>query len=45
MRNDIELLSQNYLEYNSFDISSILGKGKKRTISELSEEENSCFIV
>ena len=39
-KNDIELLSQNYLEYNSFDISSVLGKGeKKRTISELSEEK------
>ena len=40
MRHDIELLSQNYLEYNSFDISSVLGKGKlKRNISELSEEK------
>ena len=40
MRHDIELLSQNYLEYDSFDISSVLGKGKeKRSISELSEEK------
>ena len=40
MRHDIELLSQNYLEYDSFDIISVLGKGKeKRSISELSEEK------
>ena len=40
MRHDIELLSENYLRYNSFDISSVLGKGKqKRNISELSEEK------
>ena len=40
MRHDIEILSQNYLEYNSFDISSVLGKGKqKRSVSELSEDK------
>ena len=40
MRHDIEILSQNYLEYNIFDISSVLGKGKqKRSVSELSEEK------
>ena len=40
MRHDIEILSQNYLKYNIFDISSVLGKGKqKRSISELSEEK------
>ena len=40
MRHDIELLSQNYLKHNSFDIGSVLGKGKqKRSISELSEEK------
>ena len=36
----LNCFSQNYLEYDSFDISSVLGKGKeKRSISELSEEK------
>lgn len=40
MRHDIEILSENYLNYNCFDISSVLGKGKlKRSISELSSEK------
>ena len=40
MRHDIEILSENYLQYNSFDISSVLGKGKqKRRLSELSDEK------
>ena len=39
-RHDIGILSENYLRHNSFDISSVLGKGKqKRNISELSEEK------
>tara|TARA_B100000902_G_scaffold398522_1_gene465608 strand:+ start:31682 stop:34435 length:2754 start_codon:yes stop_codon:yes gene_type:complete len=39
MRHDIDVLSENYLQYILFDITTALGKGKKkRSISDLNQE-------
>ena len=43
-RHDIHILAENYLSYDMIDISSILGKGKKkRKIYELSNEKKIYF--
>ena len=44
MRHDLEVLSENYLDYSCLDIQTTLGKGKnKRSFSELSEDKKKFY--